>query len=94
MVFINSSWESNLTLYGFKYFNKNYTSLINKDDLKIGETYDNIRERADKFINYLLQNNNNKNILVVCHLSVINAILNRDERAEFEMGKLILFYQE
>ena len=84
----------NDNLYGLKYFNKDYTSLIDKDDLKIGETYVNIRERANKFINYLLQNNNNKNILVVCHLSVINAILNRDERAEFEMGKLILFYDQ
>ena len=87
--------ELNDNLYGFKYFNKNYTSLINKDDLQMGETYNDIKERANKFINYLIQNNNkNKNILVVCHLSVINAILNRDERAKFEMGKLILFYQE
>ena len=42
----------------------------------------------------MIQNDINKNILVVCHLSVINAILNRDEREEFEMGKLILFYDQ
>lgn len=84
----------NDNLYGLKYFNKDYSSLIDKDDLQIGETYDDIKKRANKFINYLIQNDINKNILVVCHLSVINAILNRDEREEFEMGKLILFYDQ
>ena len=81
-------------LYGYQYMNTNYIPSVSKNSLKIGESYSDIKKRCQVFLKNLLDNKKlvGKNILIVCHLSVINAILNRDEDNDFDMGKVVLFY--
>ena len=81
-------------LFGYQYMNSKYVSSVSKDSLQIGESYSDIKNRSNVFLKSLLNNKelDGKNILLVCHLSVINAILNRNEHADFDMGKIVLFY--
>ena len=86
--------DINDDLYGYEYMNKDYKQCVNKKDLNHGESYLDIKNRSGKLIKNLISDNNfiNNNILLVCHLSVINAILDTDECSDFDMGKLVLFY--
>lgn len=86
--------DINDNLYGYEYMDKDYRQCVNKEELNYGETYLDIKNRSGKFIKKLISNNNfvNSNILLVCHLSVINAILDRNEFSDYSMGKLVLFY--
>ena len=88
--------EINNKLYGYNYFNYQYESVVNKDDLSYGETFEDIKLRSNKVITNLLndKDNINKTILIACHWSVINAILNREEKYPFEMGEIKLFYDD
>lgn len=86
--------DINDDLYGYEYMNKDYKQYVSKKYLNHGESYLDIKNRSGKLIKNLISDNNfiNNNILLVCHLSVINAILDRDECSDFDMGKLVLFY--
>ena len=86
--------DINNDLYGYEYMNKDYKQCVSKKELNHGESYLDIKNRSGKFIKNLISNNNlvDNNILIVCHLSVINAILDRKESCNYEMGKIVLFY--
>ena len=82
--------EVNEKLFGYKYFDTRYKSCIKMNELKPGESYQDIIDRSSRFVKELSEDikYKNKNILIVSHMSVINAILNRDEGAPYEMGEL------
>jgi broad specificity phosphatase PhoE len=84
----------NEELYGYQYMNKYYKCCVDKSNLNPGETYTDIIRRTQIFMKKLMSNKDlsNKNILIVCHLSIINGILDRSENSTFNMGKLVLFY--
>jgi len=78
--------------------NTNYSSVVNKDDLIVLENEINLEKRIKKFFNYLLENYENKTILIVTHKAVVNKIKDiyveeTDISSEFEMGKYIILQQ-
>jgi broad specificity phosphatase PhoE len=54
--------------------NQNYDSIIKKKDFVILENEENLEERIIKFFNYLLNNYNDKCILIISHKGIINKI--------------------
>ena len=82
------------SLYGFEYADKEYVSSLKKVSLYPGENYTQIKNRVNIFMKNIIGNINlkNKTILIVSHLSIINAILGRDEEEPYDMGQLSLFY--
>lgn len=72
----------------YKILNHYYDSIVKLDEIKIDED---IRKRVNKFINNLIKKyqNTNKNILLVTHMSIVNAILNKKDLMDyFPMGGL------
>jgi broad specificity phosphatase PhoE len=54
--------------------NHNYDSIIKKKDFVVLENEENLEERIIKFFNYLLNNYNDKCILIISHKGIINKI--------------------
>ena len=54
--------------------NNKYKSVVKKDDFLILEDENDLEKRIKKFFNYLLNNYNNKTVLLVTHKGVINKI--------------------
>ena len=54
--------------------NNDYKSIVKKDDFLILEDENDLEKRIKKFFNYLLNNYNNKTVLLVTHKGVINKI--------------------
>ena len=82
-------------MYGYEYFNLNYEPIVNHDDLELGESYDDIKDRTRKLISSLISNKSliDKNILLVSHQSTINATLNIDQHFHYPMGGVSLCYE-
>jgi broad specificity phosphatase PhoE len=71
--------------------NKNYKTNVTKDDFSILETEEDLAKRIKKFIDFLKQNYNDKTILLVSHMGIINKIKDlyvkkTDMRDLFNMG--------
>jgi len=71
--------------------NNDYNSVINKNDFFILENETSLEKRLVKFFNYLNYNYNNKTILIVSHMGIINKIKDlyikkTDLDEEFRMG--------
>ena len=76
--------------------NLDYKSIIKKDDFNVLENENDLEKRIKIFINFLKQNYNNKNILIVSHKGVINKIKDiyikkTDMNDDFEMGEIEIF---
>ena len=71
--------------------NDDYNSVVNKNDFFILENEISLEKRLVKFFNYLKCNCNNKTILIVSHMGIINKIKDlyvkkTDLGEEFRMG--------
>jgi len=71
--------------------NYDYKSIIKKNDFTVLENDKNLEERIIPFFNYLLNNFNNKTILLISHKGVLNKIKDiyikkTDLEDNFEMG--------
>jgi broad specificity phosphatase PhoE len=73
--------------------NRQYISIVNKNDFEILENEKSLEKRIIKFFNYLISNYYDKTVLLVSHKGVINKIkdlyvkkTNIDD--EFEMGSI------
>jgi broad specificity phosphatase PhoE len=71
--------------------NKKYKTIVTKDDFTILEIEEDLEKRVKKFIDYLKENYNDKTILLVSHMGVINKIKDlyvkkTDMRDLFKMG--------
>ena len=82
-------------MYGYNYFNLDYNPVVNCEELKVGESFADIKKRTGNLINSLIENKSliNKNILLVSHQSTINAALNLDQHYNFPMGGICLCYE-
>ena len=75
--------------------NLDYTSLLKLDNFKENELDDDLLLRTKNFIDFLIKNHNDdSNILIVGHLSVLNSICvnfgyNRSLEQHFNMGSII-----
>ncbi len=79
------------TLLGI--INYNYSTIVSKSELKYPETEETLLQRTDKVLQYI-KKLKKYNILIVSHLSTINAIIKNiyfehDINTEFKMGELI-----
>ena len=54
--------------------NRDYKSVISKDDFIVLEDEENLEKRVIKFINYLKDNYQDKTVLLVTHKAVVNKI--------------------
>ena len=75
--------------------NKNYKSIVNKDDFTILENECNLEKRIKKFFDYLLKDYKNKTVLLVTHKGVINKIKDMyikktDMDEDFDTGMLLV----
>lgn len=71
------------------YIDRNYTPCQPSATLVWGETADMVRARAQAFGQRMVAEHGtgeDARVLVVSHRSVLNALLNRDDEAPFEMG--------
>lgn len=76
--------------------NHNYKSIIKKDDFTVLENDKNLEKRIIPFFNYLLNNYNDKTVLLVSHKGVLNKIKDlyikkTDLDDEFEMGSFEVY---
>lgn len=83
-------------LYGKEYYDEDYVSFLNVDKLKLGETFYEIKGRTTNFINNLIKKyeHTNKNILVVSHLTVINALLDRKPYDNYKQGQVVKIFDK
>ena len=77
--------------------NNEYTSIIQKNDFTILEDEISLERRLIKFFDYLKTNYNDKTVLIVSHMGVINKIKDlyfkkTDMRDEFKMGHFEFFF--
>lgn len=82
------------------HINPRHQSILKVDDFLTAETENDLKNRIDQFIKYLVEkysgiDETNETILIVSHLSVINQIANtfgknRDLEDYFKMGSLII----
>lgn len=82
----------NQDMYGYKYFNNDYKSFYNLDNLKYPEIRCNLEDRVNNFTSFLKSNNLNSNILLVTHMSPVNVIINKNKRFPYPQGGLTLIY--
>ena len=63
-----------------------YESYFPMEGIKFNESFENVQARVDMFLNYLLiqHQNTTDNILLVTHMSVVNALLSTYEKREKE----------
>ena len=76
--------------------NYNYKSIIKKDDFTVLENTNNLEERIIPFVDYLLNNFNDKTILLISHKGVLNKIKDlyikkTDLDDDFEMGNFEVY---
>ena len=76
--------------------NYNYKSIIKKDDFVVLEDDKNLEKRIIPFFNYLLNNFNDKTVLLISHKGVLNKIKDlyikkTDLDDDFEMGTFEVF---
>ena len=85
--------EINTKLYGWDYFDKSYKSSININDLQIGESTNDIKNRTNILISKLLNDKElqNTNILLVSHQTPVCTMLKLDNY-NYPMGGLCKFY--
>tara|TARA_Y200000002_G_C22646329_1_gene649287 strand:+ start:933 stop:1463 length:531 start_codon:yes stop_codon:yes gene_type:complete len=72
-----------------------YHSFYKMEDIKWDDSYETIKKRVKMFIEYLqnaeiINNKDNANILLVTHMTIVNAILNKEAEEEYPMGKITL----
>ena len=59
---------------------QSYKSVVSLDSIQFNETVLNVQQRSQSFLNHILRvHNDNDTILIVTHLSVANAMLNRED---------------
>ena len=86
--------------YSWKDLPKEYKIIVNKEyvsncsNIKLYETFEEVCNRVKIFLEKIKDNKLNKNILIVTHLTVCNAILNYinsdiDDKNLIEMGQYI-----
>ena len=67
-----------------------YTSFLVPGDVRHNETPAQVQERAQRFLEHLQGTHGEHDVvLLVSHLSVINALLNREDAAPLAMGQLV-----
>ena len=76
--------------------NKNYTSFLPLENVKIHEIEEQLHKRTSNFLNFLKHNYNNKNILLVSHMSTCNSlkkyfIPKTGTEDRFDMGSYEIF---
>jgi broad specificity phosphatase PhoE len=76
--------------------NYNYKSIIKKDDFTVLEDDKNLEKRIIPFFDYLLNNFNNKTVLLISHQGVLNKIKDlyikkTDSDDYFEMGSFEIY---
>ncbi len=62
--------------YIYNIINKDYKSIVNKNDFIILEDKPHLENRLIKFFNYLITNYHDKTVLLVSHMGTINMIKN------------------
>ena len=72
-----------------------YNSFCKMEDIKWNDSFDVIKKRVNSFLDYLQTSNfikdkENANILLVTHMSIINAILNKESEDHYPMGHITL----
>lgn len=82
----------NEDMYGYEYFNNEYKSFYNLENLEYPEIRLNLEKRTNNFVSFLKDNNLNKNILLVSHMSPVNVIINKNKRFPYPQGGLTLIY--
>ena len=85
----NDIYDDNL----LSIIDNNYISIVKKSELEYPESVNSLMDRTNKVVKSL-KNIKNHNILIVSHLSTINAIIKNiipehDINTEFKMGELI-----
>lgn len=85
----------NDNMYGYNYFNLDYEPVVKCEDLFLGESYEDIKDRTRELIDSLINDKSlvDKNILLVSHQSPINAALNIDQHFNYPMGGVSLCYE-
>lgn len=83
----NNTWKNLPNKYK-DIIDANYISMI--DNVKLRETFEEVCERVKQFIQYLIKQN--KDVLIVSHQTVCNAILNYfdnsiEDESPFKMGE-------
>ena len=86
--------SSKSIIYGSNYINKNYNSFLYIDEVILGENYDYIKKRTTEFLKSLINNikNKDKNILLVSHMTPINALTGRDCHDNYRQGMVTKIY--
>lgn len=79
-----------------KIVNKKYKSIVTKSDFTVLEDEASLERRIIKFFDYLINNYNNKTVLLVTHKGIINKIKNlyfekTNMDDNFEMGSYQVF---
>ncbi len=82
-IFNEDNWYHSLNEYNndkysyiYNILNHNYKSIVKKGDFEIMENNRSLENRLIKFFNYLLNNYQNKTVLLVSHMGTINTIKN------------------
>ena len=79
-------------MYGYKYINLDYSPVINYTDLKFPELYNDVKKRTNTLLDVLITKNENKNILLVTHMTCVNSLLGRNSEELYPQGGLSLIY--
>lgn len=93
--FCNEDIKSiNNDMYGYEYFNNNYESFYDINNLKYPESRLSLENRVNNFFAHLKKENITKNILLVTHMSPVNVVINKDKRFPYPQGGLSLIYKD
>lgn len=85
--------DINENMYGYKYFNLNYKSFYDINNLKYPEGKTRLKLRTHNFINKLKSfRKSNENILLVSHMTPIHTILDFKLERMYPQGGLSLIY--
>jgi len=102
-IFNKDNWYHNINDYKnekFEYIksiiNYEYESIIKKKDFTILENLTNLENRIIKFFDFLLNNYNDKTVLIVSHMGTINMIKNlyikeTKSNNDFPMGHMEIY---
>ena len=83
----------NSDMYGHNYFNLEYESFYDKNNIKFPENINNLKNRTNNFLNFIKKKYNKINILLVTHMSPVNSIINKKKNNNYPQGGLSLIYR-